>query len=73
MREQIELLLELRDAVPAVGAAVPRTWFKKILEDPSYQDMINAAIAEVRKDHAEDIDAFFAEKRHESSGKEGTT
>lgn len=67
LREQIDLILQLREAVPAVGAAVPRSWFKKILEDPSVQENINGAIAEVRKGHAEEIDAFFAERRRESS------
>jgi hypothetical protein len=68
VREQIDLILQLREAVPAVGAAVPRSWFQKILEDPSVQEKINTAIAEIRKDHADEIDAFFAEKRRESAG-----
>ena len=67
LREQIDLILQLREAVPAVGAAVPSTWFKKILEDPSVQEKIGTVIAEVRKDHADEIDAFFAERRRESS------
>jgi hypothetical protein len=68
VREQVDLILQLREAVPAVGAAVPRSWFKKILEDPSVQEKINAAIADVRKDHADEIDAFFARKHSESAG-----
>lgn len=68
LREQIDLILRLREAFPAVGAAVPSSWFKRILEDPSVQEKINAAIAEVREDHADEIDAFFADKRGVSAG-----
>lgn len=68
LREQIDLILRLREAFPAVGAAVPSSWFKRILEDPSVQEKINAAIAKVREDHADEIDAFFADKRGVSAG-----
>lgn len=63
VRERLDTLLALGAAVPAVAEAVPVSWLGRAMGDPTYQEKIQVAFAEVRKTHGREIDAFLSSRR----------
>jgi hypothetical protein len=62
LREQFETLAALRSAVPAVGAAIPLSWFGHAMRNQEYQQRIQRAFAALRETHSEQIDGFLASR-----------
>lgn len=71
MRANVDLVMELREVVPAVAAALPRGWLRTALSEPDGQERISKGIAQVREDHAEEIDQFLASKHKGAGGSAG--
>lgn len=50
LREQVDLLAGLFNAIPELRQALPMDWYERALRDPSYQARINATFADLRLD-----------------------
>lgn len=59
--QQWETLRELRQAIPAVGEALPAAAFARAAFDESRRAALEKAVARVRESHGTEIDQFFAE------------
>jgi len=59
-RRSLEAIVALREAVPEVADAVSLEMLGKAISDPTVAQGIQAALAEVKAENAEAIDAFFA-------------
>lgn len=59
LREQVDLLAGLFDAIPELRQAFPTDWYERALRDPSYQERINATCADLRLEYGDEIDAYF--------------
>lgn len=59
LRAEFDTLVSLRNAVPEVAAAIPLNWFSRSMRDPDYYRKLQDAIAALRLEHGEKIDAFF--------------
>ena len=59
LREQVDLLAGLFDAIPELREALPTDWYERALRDSSNQTRINATFADLRLDYGDEIDAYF--------------